>query len=163
MEKLAFQIQDCRREKIEQLGVLEDIAQSMVNFDTAGTNLNGTRSNLEQTIDELRDTANDEDTELSKEEAEILAMKTQIENFLCNCAYHEWGEWSECSRTCGNEGSKSRSRVVKWNAKNGGRECLPSGKTQTEPCNILCCRKYKRPNQIELLPFVYFNCSHLSH
>ena len=48
------------------MGVLEDIAQSLVNFNTADTNLNGTRSNLEQTIDDLRDTANDEDTELSK-------------------------------------------------------------------------------------------------
>ena len=81
MAKEAFQIQDCRREKIEQLGVLEDIAQSMVNFNTAGINLNGTRSDLEQTIDELRDTANDEDTELSKEEAEYKLLKLKLKTF----------------------------------------------------------------------------------
>ena len=139
------------------MGVLEDIAKSMGDSNTTATNLSGAKSNLKQTIDNLRETANNEDAELSKEEEEILALKTQIENFRCDCTYHEWGEWSECSRTCGNEGSKSRSRVVKWNAKNGGRECLPSGKTQTEPCNILCCRKYKHPKLIELPPVVYFN------
>ena len=145
------------------MGVLEDIAKSMGDSNTTATNLNGAKSNLEQTIDNLRETANNEDAELSNEEEEILALKSQIENFKCDCTYHEWGEWSECSRTCGNDGTMSRTREVQWEAKNGGQECLVSGQKETSSCNILCCRKYKHPKHIELPSIVYIYLSHLSH
>ena len=97
---------------------------------------------LEETIESLDAEAKSEDTVLKKEEDEILQLKEQIRKFKCDCAYNEWAKWSSCSKTCGNDGIQTRQRVVKWEARNGGRSCLEKEKTSKQPCNIKCCRTY---------------------
>ena len=56
---------------------------------------------------------------------------------LVNCAWSAFGEWSACSKTCG-EGIKSRSRIIQTPASNGGIEC--QGKdTMIATCNEQEC------------------------
>ena len=52
--------------------------------------------------------------------------------FLVNCQWSPWGEWSQCSNTCGT-GHKQKSRWIKTNAKNGGEPCQGSD-TQIDVC-----------------------------
>merc|ERR1719163_606571 len=39
-----------------------------------------------------------------------------------DCTFHEWGEWSTCTHTCGGEGRRTRTRDIDVPATNGG-EC----------------------------------------
>ena len=48
-----------------------------------------------------------------------------------------WGEYSECSKTCGG-GSQYRTRDVSCTAKNGGQKC-PEERKQTRSCNTQGC------------------------
>ena len=97
---------------------------------------------LEDTIDQLNKTAHAEDIELKKEEEEVTILKVTIEGYECDCTYNSWGHWGSCSKTCGEFGTKSRSRNVKWNATNGGTACMESDKKDSSLCNPGCCRKY---------------------
>ena len=57
-----------------------------------------------------------------------------------NCEVNDWSEWSTCSKTCGG-GSKTRSRTVKTQPKNGGTECPTLNETDvcnTQECPINC-------------------------
>ena len=96
---------------------------------------------LEDTIDQLNKTAHAEDIELKKEEEEVMILKVTIERYVCDCTYNSWGDWGSCSKTCGEDRMKSRSRDVRWNATNGGKECLESDQDSSR-CNIVCCREY---------------------
>eukprot|EP00954_Amorphochlora_amoebiformis_P016454 1289875-Amorphochlora_amoeboformis.AAC.1 len=54
----------------------------------------------------------------------------------------EWGDWGQCSVTCGDCGVQKRRRFVLHDAKNGGKECdlKPEFKTcdmQSIPCEKL--------------------------
>ena len=120
------------------MGVLQDIADAMGDL----TETSRSTSELQATIDELSQMADVEDIELTKEENQILALKEQIENFVCDCTYSDWGEWSECTKTCGDNGKMTRTRDVNWEAKNGGMECNDEDKTEMSACNVVCCRKY---------------------
>ena len=120
------------------MGVLQDIADAMGDL----TETSRSTSELQATIDELSQMADDEDIELTNEEDQILALKEQIENFVCDCTYSDWGEWSECTQTCGDNGTMTRTRDVKWDAKNGGMECKNEDRTEISACNVVCCRKY---------------------
>ena len=54
-----------------------------------------------------------------------------------NCVWQQWGEWSNCTTTCG-IGSKSRNRSISIEASNGGMDC--SGETDmTMSCNEVEC------------------------
>ena len=111
-------------------------------FTMADVKMNNNAKELEETIESLGAEAKSEDTVLKKEEDEILQLKEQIRKFKCDCAYDEWAKWSSCTKTCGNDGIQTRQRVVKWEARNGGRPCLEKEKTSKQPCNIKCCRTY---------------------
>jgi len=55
-----------------------------------------------------------------------------------DCEYSDWEAWSECTDSCGG-GSKTRTRGVKQEGENGGKECKDSEKKQTEDCNSENC------------------------
>ena len=67
--------------------------------------------------------------------AEDRACNTE----LCpqDCTMHTWGTWPACTKTCGEHGSRSRSRTVKAEADGGGKVC---GQTlQMQACNEQAC------------------------
>ena len=132
-----FQMRECRREKVEQLGVLKDIADTMTDL-----NMTASVQELEETIEGLNATAVSEDILLTKEEEEILGLREQIANFTCDCAYEDWGEWGDCTESCGDLGTKTRHRGVKWDSRNGGQECSESDMSEQTSCNRKCCREY---------------------
>ncbi|XP_067942786.1 uncharacterized protein [Watersipora subatra] len=50
----------------------------------------------------------------------------------------EWGEWNDCSQTCGT-GQRIRSRPCITEAQNGGTTCAEQGLTSSEECNTNAC------------------------
>ena len=130
-------IRDCHREKAEQLDVLKGIADKMYALDQ----LESVKT-LEDTIENLNKTIFAENIVLEKEEKEVLQLKDGIDNFKCDCGYGEWGNWTQCSKTCGDDGIKSRQRDVEWEPRNGGKECTDADQTETTSCNRNCCRKF---------------------
>ena len=56
---------------------------------------------------------------------------------LVDCEWDDFGEWTSCSKTCGG-GQQSRSRAIKVEAENGGKECTGSV-TDTKLCNTQEC------------------------
>ena len=55
-----------------------------------------------------------------------------------DCKWSEYGEWSECSVTCGN-GKHISTRKVIQQALNGGLECEGED-TKTKPCKLKKCK-----------------------
>ena len=97
---------------------------------------------LEDTIKQLNKTAHTEDIELKKEEDKVAKLNATIVSYVCDCTYNNWGNWGSCSATCGNNGTKLRSRIVKWYPRNNGTACIESDKKDSNTCNRVCCRKY---------------------
>ena len=56
---------------------------------------------------------------------------------MVNCAWEDFGEWSECSASCGG-GTRTRTRVVSIPSENGGDECTGDA-TETENCETQEC------------------------
>ena len=54
-----------------------------------------------------------------------------------NCAWSNWGKFSECNKSCG-IGSKERTRTVATTAKNGGNECIGRNRDK-ESCTLRAC------------------------
>jgi len=50
-----------------------------------------------------------------------------------DCKYAEWGEWADCSVTCGN-GTRKHAREVETEAQHGGAEC-EGEKEEEGPCD----------------------------
>ena len=61
-----------------------------------------------------------------------------------DCKQSSWGEWSKCSKSCG-EGSQKRQRTVAKTEKHGGKACVGSN-TERKPCNTQKCGKYDKLN-----------------
>ena len=53
-----------------------------------------------------------------------------------NCQFSNWSEYGPCSHTCGNHGTKQRTRKILAPAKNGG-EC--QGDVNIAKCNVGPC------------------------
>ena len=56
-----------------------------------------------------------------------------------DCRFTEWQEWSDCSNTCGVEGSRSRRRDVLTPPVGDGQECYEVQNElvrETEPCEL---------------------------
>ena len=109
------------------------------------TNLNMTTNvdKLESTITSLKQTADDEESELEQEEDQIIRLREEVRHFTCNCTWSTWGEWSQCSATCGNNVTKTRQRQIAWDARNNGKSCEADGSSETTSCDVGCCRKLK--------------------
>ena len=56
---------------------------------------------------------------------------------LVDCVWGEFGEWTECSATCGT-GSQSRTRTIETPAQNGGVACS-GAEMETRDCNTETC------------------------
>jgi len=56
------------------------------------------------------------------------SMTQMCNGFGCpvDCTWTPWGAWHPCSRTCGKEGTRQRSRAFDPSPANGGRECKGS-------------------------------------
>ena len=69
---------------------------------------------------------------------EPVPTPTPVAAELIDCA-GSWGDWSECSETCGG-GTKSREYSVNTPAENGGEECpKEDGENENESCNTQGC------------------------
>jgi hypothetical protein len=55
-----------------------------------------------------------------------------------DCAWAEWADYSDCTMTCGHQGTKVRSRGFQVEPQNGGHNCLGS-MFQTAQCNAVPC------------------------
>ena len=67
-------------------------------------------------------------------------METEICNLgncPINCIWSEFGDWSDCSKSCG-EGEKSRTRYELTQAENGGDSC-EGNNIDLQSCNIESC------------------------
>jgi len=59
---------------------------------------------------------------------------------VIDCVVTPWGEWSPCSKSCGNNGRMTRRRMIKLNPQNGGKPC-PKKLVQRKKCqNMPPCR-----------------------
>ena len=56
---------------------------------------------------------------------------------LANCEWNPWGEWGECTETCGG-GRQVRERTIRVNETNGGEPCK-GNPAQSRTCNQVPC------------------------
>ena len=63
----------------------------------------------------------------------IGSLKSQA----TDCKQSSWGEWSKCSKSCG-EGVQERTRTIVTPAKNGGKACSVPNK-EGKACNTEAC------------------------
>ena len=111
---------------------------------TAAMNHNSTIvQQLETTMGNLTLNSQLEDNQLENQEDEILKMKEEVNNFVCNCEFEEWSDWSPCSRPCVPDDEdpiiypvKNRTRGVKWDARNNGIECVDAEKIDVTNCEV---------------------------
>ena len=54
-----------------------------------------------------------------------------------DCVLGEWGEWSECSQSCGTDGVQERQRIVEAEPGHGGRPCGP--RVEKRMCSLAPC------------------------
>ena len=67
---------------------------------------------------------------------------TKVETYPCDCTYNDWAEnWGACSVTC-DVGVKEETRQIKWNKRNGGKDCESKDAKRTGDCNDGGCRKF---------------------
>jgi len=73
----------------------------------------------------------------------------KCKNAVENCKLFHWGSWSPCSKSCGKNGEKSRTRGIKRQPKNGGAPC--GELYSTKACKMPACTNENtlQPNKSE--------------
>ena len=61
--------------------------------------------------------------------------------FSANCQWSPWGQWTSCSRSCGN-GQKQRRRTIVKYEKYGGKKCSGSKREKGSCNNHIVCKKF---------------------
>ncbi|XP_063969711.1 spondin-1-like isoform X1 [Lytechinus pictus] len=74
--------------------------------------------------------------EIIPEGTNIEVMPPNRRGKVVDCMMSAWGEWSECSKSCG-KGKMLRQRMIKQRPRNGGQECGPTRERQS--CNVARC------------------------
>jgi len=64
-------------------------------------------------------------------------QKCQVPACQGDCTVAEWGEWSACSQSCGQDGMQERLRNVPNEPGIGGRPCGP--RTESRMCSLADC------------------------
>ena len=54
-----------------------------------------------------------------------------------NCVWDEWGDWSDCSKSC-DGGQSSRTRAILTPSSNGGEDCT-GDTSEKKSCNDTAC------------------------
>lgn len=62
----------------------------------------------------------------------------KIKDCPVDCVIGDWGRWSECSKPCGG-GEITRTKTIKVQAANGGKECTLPLPSETVKCNLQAC------------------------
>ena len=73
---------------------------------------------------------------------------------LVDCEWGDYGDWSECSESCGT-GTEFRDRAVKISAQNGGEACTGEAREQKE-CNTHPCAG--RLMFYSFVSFIHMHC-----
>ena len=71
-----------------------------------------------------------------------------MQTISVDCVMGDWTDWSSCSKTCNDHGSRMRSREIIQPRMNGGRKC-PSQPEERRDCNKDYC-----PGRRDLEPIV---------
>eukprot|EP00057_Strongylocentrotus_purpuratus_P033502 XP_791634.3 PREDICTED: spondin-1 [Strongylocentrotus purpuratus] len=74
-------------------------------------------------------------------EGDIQTMPPKRRGKVVDCMMTAWGEWSECSKSCG-KGKMLRQRMIKQRPRNGGEECGQTKERQS--CNVARCTSVDR-------------------
>ena len=142
-----MQIRTAWELKEEQLTALKTILIHE-KYNTTGLAKNETMDDciksLQHYIDEAEATHTKEG-EILTEDERLLGIKLQWwQTQPCPCVWGPWGEWSDCSKTCTEEGDSSgtqfRERIVEQAAINDGEKCDGTA-GENSNCNDKCCRK----------------------
>lgn len=95
-------------------------------------------------LDKLDKQAADERIRVESETKLVTDETDKVNNYPCDCTYNDWADnmetWSECSVSC-DQGTKLQTRDIKWDKRNGGKDCDPTGVSRTGVCNEGCCPK----------------------
>jgi len=78
----------------------------------------------------------------SGDTADDGSVMNSVKKRVVNCKFSDWGDWSECTRTCGGgTGKRWALRKIKVKAESGGEQCKGE-LTRSEDCNTQGCRAY---------------------
>merc|ERR1740130_2378534 len=70
-----------------------------------------------------------------------------------DCVWRDWGQWSDCSVSCGNNGTLSRVREIAVLAEHGGENCIGKSAVKRH-CNGTGTAQECTPPKIRLKPVV---------
>merc|ERR1711990_833240 len=92
-------------------------------------------------LDGLDKKAAEERERITAEMKMVTDEITKVEDYLCHCTYNDWADnWGACSVTC-DVGVKEETRQIKWNKRNGGKDCNSNYAKRLGHCNDGCCPK----------------------
>jgi len=128
--------------KEEQLSQIRDILE---NTELGGKSGLHCKEDPKQAIcvalDGLDKKAAEERVRIMAEIKMVTDEITKVKTYPCDCTYNDWADnWGACSVTC-DVGVKKETRLIKWNKRNGGKDCASKDARRTGDCNDGGCPK----------------------